>query len=197
MKGDLIMGYTTYFNGSFKFNKPVEDWLTEYIHKFSTTRRMKRDNEKIKELFPNWESMCFNGYLGKDGEYFVGGTGFYGQDKDESVINYNGPACTQPGLWCDWEIDATNNELVWNEAEKFYYYIDWLEYLIDNFFEPLGYVLNGEVKWEGEESEDLGIIHVENNVIDVSYGVHAYSLSSVDTGDLIAELRSRGYKVTA
>ena len=81
------MGYTTDFDGALEFNKPVEDWLVEYVNKFSATRRMKRDNEKIKELFPNWEQMCFMGNLGVDGEYFIGGLGFMGQDFDVSVIN--------------------------------------------------------------------------------------------------------------
>ena len=55
------MGYTTDFNGSLSFNKPVDEWLVDYIDKFSKTRRMKRDNDKIKEVFPNWEELCING----------------------------------------------------------------------------------------------------------------------------------------
>ena len=47
------MGYTTYFDGSLQFNKPVEEWLVEYINKFSRTRRMKRSPELIKEAFPD------------------------------------------------------------------------------------------------------------------------------------------------
>ena len=73
-----------------------------------------------------------------------GGTCSYNGDKpDISVLNGNAPARTQPGLWCEWEI--TETELRWNEAEKFYDYEAWLEYLINHFFEPLGYVLNGEI----------------------------------------------------
>ena len=70
------MGYTTYFDGAFQFDKPVTDELKNYINKFSETRRMMRDNDKIKELFPNWEELCFNGELGEDGEYFVGGDSY-------------------------------------------------------------------------------------------------------------------------
>ena len=191
------MGYTTWFNGSFKFDKPVEDWLVEYINKFNKTRRMSRDNDKIKELFPNWEKLCLDGNLGENGEYFIGGLGCYGQDKDGSVLEQNWPAYTQPGLWCQWVIGGDNDELMWDEGEKFYNYVEWLEYMIDNFFNPFGYVLNGDVTWDGEESDDTGIIHVENNVVDVEYGVHAYSMSSIDTDDMIKELERRGYKVTA
>ena len=56
------MGYTTYFNGSLKFNKDVTIELQEYINRFSNTRRMPRDNEKIKEIYPNWKELCFFGY---------------------------------------------------------------------------------------------------------------------------------------
>ena len=63
------MGYTTDFEGELTFNKPVTEELKEYINKFSDTRRMKRDNEKIKELFPNWKELCFKGNLGVNGEY--------------------------------------------------------------------------------------------------------------------------------
>lgn len=168
------MGYTTYFDGAFQFDKPVTDELKNYINKFSETRRMMRDNDKIKELFPNWEELCFNGELGEDGEYFVGGDSYlyFGENKDKSIINYN-DAGNQPGLWCRWIIND-NNELVWDEGEKFYNYVEWLEYLIKHFFSPLGYVLEGTVFYDGEDSDDFGKIIVKDNVVKVAYGHRVY-----------------------
>ena len=191
------MGYDTYFNGSLKFNKPVENWLVEYINKFNKTRRMKRDNAKIKELYPDWKKLCFAGNLGEDGEYFVGGVGYYGQDSDGSVLDKNDPARTQPGLWCSWIIGGNNEELEWDGNERFYDYVEWLEYMIDNFFAPLGYALDGTISWEGEECDDFGNIHVNNNIVRVEYGIRVDSLSDIDTDDMIKELELRGYKVTA
>jgi hypothetical protein len=188
------MGYTTYFNGSLQFDKPVEEWLVDYISKFSKTRRMKRSPELIKEAFPNWKELCFKGELGKEGEYFVGGLGDWGQGRDISVLDHNTPARTQPSLWCNWEI--TETELMWNEAEKFYDYEEWLDYLIDNFFAPCGYVLNGDISWEGEESDDFGIIHVEDNVVTMQYGIHVASMEQLATSDMIEELMRRGYAVS-
>jgi hypothetical protein len=165
------MGYTTYFSGSFEFDKPVTDELRNYINKFSDTRRMMRDNDMIKALYPNWKELCFNGELGRNGEYFVGGRGFAGQDEDLSIINYN-MSDPQPGLWCQWIIEG--DKLIWDEGEKFYDYVKWLEYLIKHFFAPSDYVLNGTVYYEGEDPDDFGKIIATNNVVRVVYGKRVY-----------------------
>lgn len=188
------MGYSTYFTGSFEFNKPVTDELRDYVNKFGDTRRMHRNVEKIKEIFPNWKDLCFNGELGTDGAYFVGGDGFMGQDKDDTVVNYNCPPAGQPGLWCQWIING--DVLEWDGGEKFYNYTEWLEYLIKHFFHPLGYVLNGTVTWQGEEEDDCGTIQVTDNVVDIDYGIHAYSMADVETAVMVEELERRGYKVS-
>lgn len=166
------MGYTTYFSGEFTFNKPVTDELKTYINKFADTRRMVRDNNKIKELFPNWKELCFNGDLGEDGAYFVGGDGYAGQNRDDSIINYN-DAGSQPGLWCQWFIND-RNELVWDEGEKFYNYVEWLRYLIKHFFEPLGYEISGVVYYDGEDPDDFGKIVVSDNFVKIVYGQRIY-----------------------
>jgi hypothetical protein len=165
------MGYTTYFSGSFEFDKPVTDELRNYINKFSGTRRMMRDNDMIKALYPNWKELCFNGELGRKGEYFVGGAGFAGQDEDLSIINYN-MSDPQPGLWCQWVIEG--DKLVWDEGEKFYDYVKWLEYLIKHFFATSGYILNGTVYYDGEDPDDFGKIIVTDNVVRVVYGKRVY-----------------------
>ena len=188
------MGYSTNFYGTLSFNKPVAPWLAEYINKFSNTRRMKRDPEKIKEFCPKWGDMCFNGELGDEGQYFIGGNMDYDK-REKDVVDYNRPPAGQPGLWCQWIIND-NGELEWDGGEKFYEYEAWLDYLIDNFFEPLGYVLNGDIEWQGEESDDFGIIHVKDNFVDMQYGTRVYSMSDLDTADMIAELKSRGFEVT-
>lgn len=188
------MGYTTEFYGSLKFNKPVTEELKNYINKFSSTRRMQRDVEGIKKLYPNWKELCFNGELGNEGEYFVGGEGFMGQGKETTIINYNRPPITQPSLWCQWIINEYG-ELAWDENEKFYSYIEWLEYLINNFFKPLGYVLNGEIEFQGDDMNDFGTIVVTDNDINEEYGIRVSSLSEISDNDLLEEVRKRGYNV--
>lgn len=100
----------------------------------------------------------------------------------------------QPGLWCQWVLEKEETEqhwnnakqafdtipndspyvLKWDEGEKFYNYVEWLQYLITNFFEVWGIKLNGEITWEGEESGDLGLMEVTDNVLTVKYGEVVY-----------------------
>lgn len=156
------MGYNTDFYGAIWFNKPIENELAAYINDFASIRHMKRDVEKIKELYPDWKDRCFNGDLGVDGEYFVG-------EEAGSVINYNSPGGDCPGLWCQWIIND-NGELEWDGGEKFYDYVEWLKYLISNFFEPNGYVLTGEIQFRGEYWSDFGTITCKDNNVSISFG---------------------------
>lgn len=188
------MGYSTEFDGALKFNKPITEALMWYINKFAGIRHMKRDNELIKSTFPNWKRLCWHGNLGKDGEYFIGGLGFAGQDEDASVIEYNYPSDTQPALWCQWII-TDEGILAWDGGEMFSHYVEWLEYLISNFFEPDGYFLNGEMTYQGDDYDDFGTIHVIDNVVSVQIGVRIQSMQDIETERLIKELQSRGYSV--
>lgn len=79
---------------------------------------------------------------------------------------------THPGYYCQWE---TNGEsLYWDGGEKFYYYVEWLEWLIEHFFKPKGIVLNGAIEWDGEERGDIGIIIVTYNIVEVKNGHITY-----------------------
>lgn len=103
-----------------------------------------------------------------------------------------------PGYWCQWIIgkDYDGEEaLIWDEGEKFYNYVEWLEYLIKNFFEPEGYVLNGEVEYQGEASDDFGTIEVKDNKVTQNFGIHVMNLSDISSDNLINELKKRGYTV--
>ena len=154
------MGYSTYFKSGFTFAEPVTEEFKNYINKFSSTRRMIRDNDKIKELYPNWENLCFNGDLGLCGEYFIGGNNI----EDESVISYNDSPLGQPSLWCQWIITDDCKQLIWDGNEKFYNYKEWLLYLIESFILPSGYKLNGEVFWY-DDYGNSGLIYINNNKV--------------------------------
>lgn len=192
------MGYTTDFNGSLDVKNITQEQI-DYINTFSETRRMKRDVNKLMELYKGEHGLIGvtgtpEEIYGPDGSFFIGGTGSFGQSDDGSVIDYNKPpgqpsyeetrnwdfnvmwdtqqklikeGKCQPGLWCQWVIEGTPDDcqLVWDGSEKFYEYTAWLEYLINNFFNPWGVTLNGEIFWQGEEPTDMGKIVVTDNVV--------------------------------
>lgn len=79
-----------------------------------------------------------------------------------------------PGFWCQWIPTNDAKGIEWDGNEKFYNYVEWLQVIIDKFLIPNGYVLNGEVQWEGEESGDLGNIVVKDNIITVQQGKVVY-----------------------
>ena len=153
------MGYTTDFEGRFNLNKKLTKKLSETLTKFAGTRRMAR------RLGPEF---------GIEGEFYVEGTGDFGQTKDPSIIDFNRPPCTQPGLWCQWVPTPDDKGIMWDGGEKFYEYVAWLEYLIKNFLAPNKYKLNGEVIWQGEESYDRGKIVVKNNIVTTKQGSIVY-----------------------
>lgn len=93
---------------------------------------------------------------------------------DYPDINYHSG---YPGYWCNW-VATSPNTIEWNDAEKFYDYDQWLIYIIENFLEPNGIALDGEVSWEGEDSDDFGILVVKNNKVYARYGVKEYGLAT-------------------
>ena len=76
-----------------------------------------------------------------------------------------------PGIWCQWVPNEEGTSIVHDEGEKFYAYDAWIEYLIDEYLAPWGYIANGCISWDGEESDDDGIIDVINNVV-TCYNIH-------------------------
>ena len=136
------MGYTTDFDGEFELDKPLTPTLKTFLDNLNDTRRMARSVE---------------GY-GIQGEFFTG------SDKS-TVLDNNRQSTSQPGLWCQWIPNHDGTSIEWDEGEKFYNYAEWLVYLIDRVLRPNGYVLNGTVRWRGEDFSDSGELIVEDNVL--------------------------------
>lgn len=153
------MGYTTNFDGRFEFDKVLDALTLDLLNGLATTRRMKRNVDEI---------------YGVEGEFYVEGSGDFGQAQEENIVEYNQHPKTQPGLWLGWIPTKDGKFLEWDQGEKFYNYIEWLQYLIKKILIPRGYILNGEVTWEGEESGDLGKIIVKDNVVSVKEGFVTY-----------------------
>lgn len=147
------MGYTTEFSGGFDIEPKLSDEDREFLVRFNETRRMGR-----KGLDPKY---------GIQGEWFVNGGGDFGQDRGDSIIDYNEPPCTQPSLWCQWVPNEAGTELVWDGGEKAYHMQDWIVYLLECYLKPRGYTLNGHVDAQGEEEDDTWSIDIQDNKVDV------------------------------
>jgi hypothetical protein len=151
------MGYTTDFNGQFDLNKPLDSDTHSLLDGLNRTRRMGR-----KGLDPK--------LYGVEGEFYVQGDDPLGNNmNDKSVIDY------QPGLWCQWRPTPDGEHIEWDEGEKFYNYVEWIEYIINSILAPRGYVLSGDVSWQGEDSDDVGIISIRNNVVKTKVGRITYA----------------------
>lgn len=161
------MGYSTEFSGRFDLNKPLDSNHYVYLMKFNDVRHMKRDPAKIKLPDPIREAVGLP--VGRDGEFFVGATDFKGQGQTSDIIDYNAPPPEVPGLWCGWTPSQDGCSIQWDGGEKFYGYIDWIKYLINHFLKPWGYILNGEVTWQGEDSSDIGKIVIKDNVVSTKH----------------------------
>ncbi len=137
------MGYSTQFSGSFNINKPVDEETFNLLKGLSETRRMKRN---------------VDAKYGVEGEFYIA-------DEKTGVTDGNSPPSTQPGLWCQWEIQEDRQTIEWDEGEKFYSYVEWIEYLIGKVLAPKGYKLNGLVLFQGEDVSDNGGIKIVDNIV--------------------------------
>lgn len=159
------MGYTTDFSGQFTLNKPLSGEHAAYLRAFNHTRRIKRD-ASIAGTRPDLLRIACGLPIGDEGAYFVGADGDFGQEPGaKDILNYNQAPMGQPGLWCQWTPNEDGTAIEWDNGEKFYKYVEWLAYIVEHFLAPWGYVLNGEVKWSGEDSDDQGVIVAHDNAI--------------------------------
>ncbi len=138
------MGYTTEFKGRFNLNRTLDpqDWV--FLNRLSESRRVARTTDPK---------------FGVEGEFYVEG------EDDATIIDYNRPPMPQPGLWCNWVPTEDGTGIEWNGAEKFYAYVEWLQYIVKNFLAPKGYVLSGTVEFQGEGIGDHGFIVAKANVV--------------------------------
>ncbi len=155
------MGYTTDFYGIVELDRPLDDETHALLVGLNRTRRMKRQG-----LDPKY---------GVDGEwYYNQSSEDFGQEREDSIVDYNTPPSTQPSLWCHWTPTEDKEGLEWDGGEKFYNYVEWMEYLIESILKPRWYVANGEITWAGEDPDDRGRILVKQNVVIAQQGRLVY-----------------------
>lgn len=166
------MGYSTDFSGGCDITPALSPEHVAYLQAFNRSRRVKRDPALCRAILRESEAgagcLLINGTdlpVENEGEYFIG-LGTLGQIQEFSIIDYNTPPSTQPGLWCGWTVTSDGTALIWDGSEKFYDYVEWLQYVIEHFMKRWGYTLNGMIDWHGEDSDDRGTIYVKDNRVE-------------------------------
>lgn len=82
---------------------------------------------------------------------------------DQALYNKYSPE--HPDSYNQWEPSEDGMSLRWNGGEKFYDYVDWLEWLVKNYFKPRSIELNGTFRYQGEEIGDVGRIEVKDSSV--------------------------------
>jgi hypothetical protein len=152
------MGYSTDFYGFWTLTPALSLAQTDYLQKFSRTRRVKRNPDAITDR----RLAAIELSLGVDAEYFVDV-----EDEDESIVDLNLPPGNQPSLRCQWRVNDRGDRLEHTGGEKFDGYVEWLDYLVEHFFSPWGIKINGSVRYEGDVLLDAGTIEILDNRIEV------------------------------
>lgn len=158
------MGYTTSFEGSFRVDPPLAEHHRAYLQKFSHVRHMRRD-ASITATMPDPLRVAVGLPIGDDAIYYVGSEAPHGQDDSDRTLglkDFNWEPRGAPGLWCNWTPNHDGSAIEWDEGEKFYSYVEWMQFIIDRFLGPWGYVLSGQVEYQGERNDDMGIISIKN-----------------------------------
>jgi hypothetical protein len=132
--------YVTTFEGHIIIWPVLPDYFCKYFESFCARRHCRVD------VGPSH---------GVDGE-------FYPEDVpkgDHRIVDYNRPPERQPGLWCDWHLEHAGDVMILRPISGANYrYVEWLLYLKETFFDPFGSILEGEVRWQGEDGDDTGSI---------------------------------------
>lgn len=166
------MGYTTEFDGYVSVSPPLNPAEVSFLTDLANTRRMHRT----------------------EGPLFVTATGFAGQDRTDTILDYNSPDPDQPGLWCQWEPSDSGTTIQWDGGEKFYAAAEWMKYLVTNLFAPTAreyvtqhahedprlehftcdHTVNGFIDAQGEEPDDRWRLIVRDNVVMIALAEVAF-----------------------
>lgn len=64
-----------------------------------------------------------------------------------------------------WVPAETLEHIVWDGNEKFYKYVEQLQWLCGDWLDQRGITANGTLHWQGEETGDTGTITVAENAV--------------------------------
>lgn len=158
-------------DGCLKFNKPLSERHHKYLNAFFKTKRIIRDVDVLREI-PDPLREAVNLPIGEEGCYFVASAN--NPMRTKSIIDYKVAPSDQPNSWCAW-YPSNDGSMLEISMDNVNGRKDWLQYMIDNFFNPWGYSISGKIKFTKDPAEYTEIILVESNVIEVIMKYIAFS----------------------
>jgi hypothetical protein len=161
------MGYLTWFEGTFKLDKPLKPEHLVYLQAFTEADHWKMRVEGLEKL-PDPLREAVGLPVGEEGCYFIGV--YPNPEISKFVLDSQNPPRGLPDRFCHWRPTADGQAIEWDCMGKFYDYEGWLLTLIDDFLYPWGYSLNGEVKWQGEMDDDYGVLIVQDTTVTIQRG---------------------------
>lgn len=81
-----------------------------------------------------------------------------GSDRDHKMV-------TGIDAYFQWVPADTFEHIVWDGNEKFYKYVEQLQWLCGDWLDQRGIAADGVLHWSGEETDDTGTITVTANLV--------------------------------
>ncbi len=162
----MYTGYEIQFTGSLTLDRPLLPQHFAYLNRFVQIRHVTCSVEYLQDV-PDPLREAVGLPLGPEGAYFVGINFDKENIRQPIVLKINKPPQAQPYLWCHWRLDPDGLTLKYVDAWNLYRCHTWLQYLMDHFLTPWGYLLNGETHWQGEDEADRGRIIVQESAIEI------------------------------
>jgi hypothetical protein len=158
-----------YLHGKFKITPPLQANHLAYLERFSQVRHMKRDVlllEKMRD--PLREAVGLP--LGLEGAYYVAGTEDIISEQSPTIIELNMPPDDQIDLWCPWSPNGDGEFYVWlDNGGRPRYHKEWLEYLIEHFFNPWNYKLSGMIECSYHYCKYITLQGDEEHEVEIRY----------------------------
>ena len=68
-----------------------------------------------------------------------------------------------PDAWCQWRPTLDGTRIEWDRNEKFYKYVEWINWIAAHVVSPS--VLSGVVEYQGESDDDRGTLEVRDGTV--------------------------------
>lgn len=94
----------------------------------------------------------------KEAKFFLGMMYNEEMTVEQMVENYDISSKLQRS-YLQWAPGEDLQSFVWNQEEKFYEYVEWLQFVVDRLKE-IDVGVSGQITWSGEDTGDTGVITI-------------------------------------